>query len=56
LTTLGGGFLVVLLAEGRTVEDIKLAVKDGAVKEFNALSWHSCRVDEIGLKVDLIED
>lgn len=47
---------MLLLADGKTLEEIKLRVDKEGVDEYSSLSWHSCAVDEVGLTVELIEE
>jgi hypothetical protein len=52
----GGGFLALLLANGKTVEDLKHIVVKEEVEVYCSLTWHSCSVDQVGLSVELEEE
>jgi fucokinase len=53
----GGGFMVMLVKEGITADDVRSAVQKGelfdpSVRDF---TWHDCRVSENGLKVTILD-
>ena len=52
----GGGFLVILMAEGKTIDELKQVVSQQKIKEFQSLSWHTCTVDETGLKIEFLNE
>lgn len=48
--------LTLLLANGKTVEDLKHIVAKEEVEVYCSLTWHSCSVDQVGLSVELVEE
>ena len=51
----GGGFMVMLTKEGKTIDDVRNAVQDGLDPEVKDFTWHVCTVAKTGLQVSIVE-
>lgn len=52
----GGGFLAMLLAREKTVDNIKQVATKVNIEEYNAITWHTCSVDQFGLCTEIEDD
>ena len=50
----------MLASEGKTADDVRSyveqAVTDGRISDIDAFSWHSCKVAEEGLVIEMTSD